>query len=246
MTDGGTLRIETAKVEVSDSSTIQAPESKDGPWVVLRVKDTGGGIDPSVQGQIFEPFVTTKEASQGTGLGLSTVYGVVNQCKGHIRVDSKQGRGTIFEIFLPAIDQPVAETVQRAAASELPGGNETILLVEDEAAVRSLLRRFLDSQGYRVIEASAGEAAIDKAEGYNGGFDLLLTDLVMPGMGGFELARRLEAQRPDLKVIFMSGYSEEAVRGSDTEPVMDSTNFLQKPFSTDLLARRLRAVLDSD
>jgi PAS domain S-box-containing protein len=244
MATGGTLTLETTKVLVDESSAAQSLALDEGPYVLLRVRDTGDGIDPLIRGKLFEPFVTTKESSRGTGLGLSTVYGVVKQCKGQIRVESQPGRGASFEIYLPAVDQPAVATAEDVEVSDVPTGKERILLVEDEAAVRSLLRRFLDSQGYRVVEASNGDAALDLAETNNGGFDLLLTDLVMPGMGGFELAKRLEQHLPGLHVIFMSGYSEEAVRDPEAESTMTAENFLQKPFSTDLLARRLRDVLD--
>ena len=244
MMDGGTLTVRTGALMVDGRVNSPAVGLTEGPYVVLRVQDTGVGIDPAIRGQIFEPFVTTKEPSRGTGLGLSTVYGVVKQCGGQIRVESTPGKGSTFEIYLPAVEQPELQATDGVVEPEMPGGSERILLVEDEAAVRSLLRRFLDSQGYRVVEAQDGDAAIGVAESSNG-FDLLLTDLVMPGMGGFELARRLGEQWPDLQVVFMSGYSEDAVRNTDAEPVMDETNFLQKPFSTDALARRLRDILDT-
>ncbi len=244
MAGGGTLTVETEKALVDDNSTVQSLVLDEGLYVVLRVRDTGSGIDPSIRGQIFEPFVTTKQPSQGTGLGLSTVYGVVKQCRGQIRVESQPARGASFEIFLPAVEQPSPAAAEDIEEPDVASGRERILLVEDEAAVRSLLRRFLDSQGYRVVEASNGETALDVAGTNNGGFDLLLTDLVMPGMGGFELARRLEEQLPGLQVIFMSGYSEDAVCNPEGQPSMNAANFLQKPFSTDVLARRLRDVLE--
>jgi len=246
MVEGGTLTIKTEAITVGESSSLHSLGLKHGPYVLLRIEDTGVGIDPAIRGQIFEPFVTTKDPSQGTGLGLSTVYGVVQQSEGHIRVESQPGRGACFEVFLPAVGESVEAAGAAPEATSPPGGNETILLVEDEGAVRSLLRRFLDSQGYVVVEASNAESALSEAENQNGSIDLLLTDLVMPGMGGFELARQLGSRLPDLKVVYMSGYSEEAVAVPESEPVMDSTNFLQKPFSTDLLARQLRVVLDSE
>ena len=244
MPRGGNLTIETDNVTVSAGSGLENLGLQPGPHVLLRVEDTGAGIDSRVLGQIFEPFVTTKRPGEGTGLGLSTVYGIVQQGNGQIRVDSEQGRGACFEIFLPAVEDAVVEEEEPGEDLRSPRGSETILLVEDEAAVRSLLRRFLDSQGYRVLEAPDGQTALDEAETRNGKIDLLLTDLVMPGIGGFELARRMETRWPDLKILFMSGYSEDAVGMMDSEPLMDSTNFLQKPFSTDLLARRVRAILD--
>ena len=246
MNGGGTLTIETESVLVDALSPAPRPGLDFGTYVLLRVTDTGSGIDPSIRSRIFEPFVTTKESTSGMGLGLSTVYGVVAQCGGQIRVDSELARGTRFEIYLPAAEQTAAEDESDPPAQEPTRDRERILLVEDEAAVRNLLRRFLDSQGYRVTEARSGEAAVEVAAAGNGGFDLLLTDLVMPGMSGFELAQRLEKQWPDLRVIFMSGYSEEALRDPESEPSVDPERFLQKPFSTEHLARRLRAVFDSD
>jgi len=244
MPRGGTLTFETENVTVTRGSSLSSLGLQVGPHVVLRVEDTGVGIDPAIRGQIFEPFVTTKAPAEGTGLGLSTVYGIVQQSNGQIRVDSEPGRGACFEIFLPAVKEAVVETPDSEPETESPRGTETILLVEDEAAVRSLLRRFLDSQGYRVVEAADGEMALAEAESREGEVDLLLTDLVMPGMGGFELARRMEKRWPALKILYMSGYSEDAVGMIDNEPLMSSTNFLQKPFSTDLLARRIRSVFD--
>ena len=245
MPRGGTLTLETDNVGITRGSSLYAMGLEAGPHVVLRVEDTGVGIDSRILGQIFEPFVTTKGPGKGTGLGLSTVYGIVRQSNGQIRVDSEPGRGACFEIFLPAVEEPAVAKGDPAEEKESPRGSETILLVEDEAAVRSLLRRFLDAQGYRVVETSDGETALQEAENRDGEIDLLLTDLVMPTMGGFELARRMESRWPDLKILFMSGYSEDAVGMMDNEPMMNATNFLQKPFSTDLLARRVRAILDA-
>ncbi len=245
MPRGGRLTIETDNVNVAEGSSLHAMGLQWGPHILLRVEDTGVGIDAGMLGKIFEPFVTTKGPGEGTGLGLSTVYGIVQNSHGQIRVDSEPGRGACFEIFLPTVEDAVVEEIEAEEDAESPRGTETILLVEDEAAVRSLLRRFLDGQGYRVVEASDGEMALEQAENRDGEIDLLLTDLVMPGMGGFELARQMESRWPDLKILFMSGYSEDAVGMMDSEPLMDSANFLQKPFSTDLLARRVRAILEA-
>jgi CheY-like chemotaxis protein len=245
MPRGGTLTIETGNVMATPGSPLCAIGLDPGPHVLLRVQDTGVGIDPSIRGQIFEPFVTTKDPAEGTGLGLATVYGMVQQSGGQIRVDSEPGRGSVFEILLPAFAEPAAELPQPESEAEAPRGSETILLVEDEAAVRNLLRRFLDAQGYLVLEAIDGESALEEADSREGEIDLLLTDLVMPGMGGFELARRMESRWPGLRTLYMSGYSEHAVDVMDAGPIMDSARFLQKPFSTDLLARRVRAVLDA-
>jgi len=247
MPEGGTLTIETESLSIEEASANQFVGLESGSYVILRAGDTGVGIESSIRGRIFEPFFTTKESTRSAGLGLSTVYGVVTQCQGQIRVESEPGQGARFEIYLPSEELSVSsESEQGEPPQETLRGKERILLVEDEAAVRNLLRRFLDSQGYHVTEAQNGEDAASLVQTSNGGFDLLLTDLVMPGMGGFELARRLEHEWPNLRVIFMSGYSEEAVCDPEARPLMNPANFLHKPFSTDLLARQLRAVLDSD
>ncbi|MEJ2084968.1 MAG: response regulator [Acidobacteriota bacterium] len=247
MPQGGTLTIETESLSIKEAAASQFVGLGAGGHVILRVGDTGVGIEPSIRSRIFEPFFTTKESTQKPGLGLSTVYGVVTQCKGQIRVESEPGRGSRFEIYLPSEEVGATKRSEQDLPTEgAPRFKERILLVEDETAVRNLLRRFLDSQGYHVTEAQNGEDAANLVHTSNGGFDLLLTDLVMPGMGGFELARRLERQWPNLRVIFMSGYSEEAVCDPEAKPLMNPANFLHKPFSTDLLARQLRAVLDPD
>ncbi|MGB5575414.1 MAG: response regulator, partial [Thermoanaerobaculia bacterium] len=214
------------------------------PYVLLRCEDSGTGIDPSIQGQIFEPFFSTKDPSEGTGLGLSTVYGIVQQSGGYIRVESELGRGACFEVYLPAVSEPVEPSTKEIVEPTSPSGTETVLLVEDEDAVRGLLRRFMDAKGYRVLEASDGEEALKVVDEESGQIDLLFTDLVMPGMGGFELAHRLEAKLPEVKILFMSGYSEGADAFFKSGLVSDARSFLQKPFSTDLLAQRLREVLD--
>ncbi len=208
-------------------------------------KIPGAGIDPGIRGQIFEPFFSTKDPAEGTGLGLATVYGIVQQSNGHIRVDSEPGRGACFEVYLPAVSEPVEPVQEEVVEPTSPSGSETVLLVEDEAAVRGLLRRFMDGKGYRVLEAADGEEALKVVESEAGQIDLLLTDLVMPRMGGFELAHRLEAKLPEVRILFMSGYSEGAEAFFNSGLVSDAKNFLQKPFSTDLLAQRLREVLDS-
>ncbi len=245
MPEGGSVTFKTTNVELDSAFVQEHLGAKAGPFVLLEVTDTGVGMDAATRSRVFEPFFTTKPKGEGTGLGLSTVYGIVQQSNGQIRVDSEPGRGATFEIFLPAAKGIVAKPVEPEVDVDSPRGTETILLVEDEVAVRSLLRRFLDSQGYCVLEASDGETALEQAETSSGEIDLLLTDLVMPGMGGFELARRMESRWPDLRILYMSGYSDHAVGLMGTAPVLDATSFLQKPFSTDLLARRLRAVLDA-
>jgi PAS domain S-box-containing protein len=245
MPRGGRLVIDTTNVSVTPGSALALYGLAPGPYVFLRFEDTGTGIDPGIRGQIFEPFFSTKDPAEGTGLGLATVYGIVQQSNGHVRVESEPGRGACFEVYFPAVSDPVESTRKQVAVPSSPSGSETVLLVEDEAAVRGLLRRFMDGKGYRVLEAADGEEALSVVENEAGRIDLLLTDLVMPGMGGFELAHRLEAKLPDVKILFMSGYSEGAEAFFNSGLVSDAKNFLQKPFSTDLLAQRLREVLDS-
>ncbi|HXV85935.1 MAG TPA: response regulator, partial [Gemmatimonadales bacterium] len=191
---------------------------------------------------IFEPFFTTKEPGKGTGLGLSTVYGIVKQSGGSLWVDSEPGLGTTFKVFLP----PAAEVDEREGEAEvtpLPRGTETVLLVEDEAGLRNLARRALESAGYRVITAGDGVEALESVRAENGILHLLLTDVIMPRMSGRDLAAALSAERPDLRVLFMSGYTDDVIA---RHGVLEAgTNLLQKPFTTDRLVRRVREVLDT-
>jgi CheY-like chemotaxis protein len=215
-------------------------------WLQLAVSDTGTGMSPEVQAHIFEPFFTTKEVGQGTGLGLATVYGIVTQTGGRIEVSSVRGEGSTFRVFLPcAAEEPGREEAAPAptpAPSE-PRGEETVLLVEDESAVRGLIAEVLRRRGYRVIEAAEGDEAIDTAHRYAGVIHLLLTDLAMPGMTGRELARFLTHERPGLRVLFISGYSDQRVEPRGSQSVPEA--FLQKPFTPVVLARLVRQVLDA-
>jgi CheY-like chemotaxis protein len=208
--------------------------------VELAVVDTGVGMSEAVRTRVFEPFFTTKGPGCGTGLGLATVYGIVSQAGGGIRVESQLDTGTTFRILLPAI---VATATPPAHASrDSASGHETILVVEDEEAVRTMIRRALERQGYVVLAASGAAAAIETAERYSGPIDLLLTDVVMPDRGGRELADAIRARRPGLRVVYMSGYTDDAVVRHGIETSTDA--FLQKPFSPSLLSRKLRSVLD--
>jgi two-component system cell cycle sensor histidine kinase/response regulator CckA len=247
MPDGGQLVIATSAKKVEARRVKENPERTPGLRVSLTVSDTGTGIPPDVLARIYEPFFTTKPAGKGTGLGLSTVYGIVKQHNGWIEVATILGRGTSFEIFLPALEELSSESAQPAApvAAQRPRGTETILVVEDEDAVRQLAVNLLSRCGYTVLQAASGVAALEVWKANRDRVHLLLTDLVMPhGINGRELATRLRADKPELKVIFCSGYSADIVqvKGELTEGV----NFLQKPYHPDRLAQVVRQRLDSD
>jgi PAS domain S-box-containing protein len=241
---GGRLYVTTTNYHLETDSPERANGVRPGDYVALSVRDTGTGMDVPTQARIFEPFFTTKESGKGTGLGLSTVYGIVEQSGGHIAVESAPGQGATFTIYLPRYIGPsdVAASL-RADRRTLPGGNETLLLVEDEAAVRSSARRLLERHGYSVLEARHGADALRIAEEHAPHIDLVLTDLVMPEMGGRELVERLRARHPRLKVLYMSGYSDKAISADGILP--PGTGFVEKPFSVDQLMQRLREILDS-
>jgi two-component system, cell cycle sensor histidine kinase and response regulator CckA len=242
MPDGGKLTIETAEMELDRSYAEQHSDVAPGKYVVLAVTDTGIGMTPDVKARIFEPFFTTKGAGQGTGLGLSTVYGIVNQSGGHIVLYSEPGHGTSFKICLPRVDEAPEPAPPPADGAPAASGSETILLVEDEEIVRRLARNVLSEKGYRVLEAVDGKSAVDICNAHLGPIDLLLTDLVMPGMSGRDLALYIHATRPSTKVLFMSGYSEGAVIHQGM--LEEHTPFLSKPFSPDALVRHVRETLD--
>ncbi|HEY7480571.1 MAG TPA: PAS domain S-box protein [Gemmatimonadales bacterium] len=213
-----------------------------GDYVILSVSDTGSGMPAHVQARIFEPFFTTKETGAGTGLGLSTVYGIVQQSGGHVTVQSAPGRGATFTIYLPRHSEPGRPPAGSPDRRSLPTGTETILLVEDESTVRSSTHRLLERYGYTVVEARHGLEALRVVEESGRRLDLVVTDLVMPEMGGMELVERLRTRNPGLKVLFMSGYSERAFAGEGRLP--PDTGFLEKPFTVEQLMRRLRKILD--
>jgi CheY-like chemotaxis protein len=225
-----------------DESGVRAhPGSTTGSYVCIAVNDTGMGMDRETQSRIFEPFFTTKGAGKGTGLGLSTVYGIVKQSGGHISVESEPERGTTFRVYLPRVFEP-EETPPAAATGRRPTGVETVLLVEDEQGLRVLARRILESHGYAVIEASGGEEALRISRRHQSPIDLLLTDAVMPGMGGSDLAREIAAERPATRVLYMSGYTDDAVvRQGHLD---EGSAFIQKPFASDALVQKVREVLD--
>ena len=240
MPEGGHITIETKNVELDDLYAREHTYTTRGPYVLLAIGDTGMGMDPETQSHIFEPFFTTKGPGKGTGLGLSTVYGIVKQSGGSIEVYSEPGKGTVFRIYLPRVDQPVPKPIPPPVAASAKG-SETILLVEDEDGLRALARRVLEASGYTVLAARDAENAAEIAGAHADRIELLLTDTVMPGASGPDLARRLAPLRPDMKVLFVSGYTDDAVvRARLLDP---SAAFLQKPFSPDALARKVREVL---
>ncbi len=211
-----------------------------GEYVKLSVTDTGAGISKEQQEQIFEPFFTTKEVGKGTGLGLAMVYGIVKQSGGYVWVDSELGQGASFTIYLPRVKGAIASDAS-AKAEALPRGTETLLVAEDEEALREAMCGYLRSLGYTVLAASSGQQALSVASQHEGHIDLLITDVVMPKMSGRELSQMLGSLRPDLKTIYMSGYTDDAVLRHGIQD-MDAT-FLQKPFSLGTLARKVRDTL---
>jgi CheY-like chemotaxis protein len=244
MPHGGKLTIETANVELDETDTRQHAGVEPGGYVMLAVSDTGVGMDAATQARIFEPFFTTKAQGQGTGLGLAIVYGIVKQSGGDIWVYSEPGRRTSFKIYLPRMDE-VAPTVEsQSLISDLSIGTETVLLVEDEEAVRALACQVLEMSGYTVLEASHGGEALLLSEQWQDAIDLLVTDVIMPGgLNGRELAERLKALRPELKVLYVSGYTDETiVHHGVLEPGLF---YLQKPFTPNTLASKVREVLDT-
>jgi len=241
MPGGGRITIETRNLRIENSRRGQPGDMAPGDYVQVCVRDTGHGMDREVQSHVFEPFFTTKKSGEGTGLGLSMAYGIVNQSGGHIRLKSKVGEGTTFKIYLPRVDA-AAPAVEEAAATSQPRGSETILLAEDEGSVRELIGNYLQSLGYRVLTAANGLAGIAVARSYPDTIQLLLSDFVMPKLGGRELAAELRRTMPALKVIFLSGYAGHAVSAHDLD--LPDARFLPKPLSLELLAKTIREVLD--
>lgn len=240
MPNGGKILIQTAEAD-PDSARREHSLIQQGSYILLSVTDTGLGMDKETQSRIFEPFFTTKEKGKGTGLGLSTVYGIVKQSGGYIFAHSEVRCGTTFRIYLPRVADPPEHAGHAKHAQAPKGGSETVLLVEDEESVRELVRETLRSKGYTVMEANDGLAGMKAAETYEGTIDILITDVVMPGMSGRELAQRVSAARPQIKVLYLSGYTEDAIiHEGALEP---GTAFLQKPFTLHVLARKVREVL---
>jgi CheY-like chemotaxis protein len=246
---GGTVTISTRNADVTPEMAATTNDRVPaGRWVMLEVMDTGAGMDRETQERIFEPFFTTKGLAGGSGLGLATVQGIIRQSGGHVEVRSAPGSGTTFSIYLPREGATGSTSPgsagQAGADGRGSGGGEVVLVTEDESAVRAMIVRGLVQAGYRVIEAGNGAEALELAEAHHGRIDVLLTDIVMPRMGGRELVARLAPMRPDMKVLFMSGYSEDAV--AQPELFDPKHGFIEKPFTPPLLARTIREVLDGE
>ena len=241
---GGRLTLKTANVEIGGEGGRQPAGLRPGAYVSLAVIDTGIGMDTEILNHMFEPFFTTKETGKGTGLGLSTVYGIVKQSGGEISVESEPGKGSVFTIYFPRADEcaPLLPSPEPASA-RLYGERETILLVEDEYGVRKLVRKMLIQQGYRVLEAGDGNESLKLCDQHQGPIDMLLTDVVMPKMSGRELAERISDRYPGIKVLYMTGYTEDAIVHHGV--LQQGIAVLKKPFLAEALARKVREVLDS-
>ncbi len=242
MASGGKLTIETGNADLDEAYTCSHVGVEPGRYVMLSVSDTGVGITPEVMERLFEPFFSTKEKDKGTGLGLSTVYGIVKQSDGDIWVYSEPGKGATFKIYLPRVDEPLEERREKVLGDELLRGSETILLVEDEENVRKLALRVLERQGYKVLSARDGNDALLICEQHKGRIHLILTDVVMPGMSGHELAKRLKSLHPEIKVLYMSGYTDDTIVLHGV--LVEGVNYIQKPFTVDALTKKIREVLE--
>jgi CheY-like chemotaxis protein len=242
MPQGGKLTIETSNVNLEEKHESKYSLVPPGNYVLLAVTDTGRGMDEETQSRIFEPFYTTKELGKGTGLGLATVYGIVKQSGGFIWVYSERGRGTTFKVYIPRVDSPLTPRRPSKRLMDVRNGTETILLVEDAEPLRILAKEFLKDSGYKVLEAGNGSGAIQIARNSPGPIHLLLTDVVMPGMGGEQLAEQLLRIRPEMKVLYMSGYPNDGIVRSGV--LTTGVALLEKPFTREILSRRVRQVLD--
>jgi PAS domain S-box-containing protein len=243
MPKGGRLTIETSNVEWTEKDCRLFPDRKPGRYVMIGVSDTGSGISPEIKSRMFDPFFTTMEAGKRTGLGLAVVHGIVKQSEGYIDVDSGPGAGTAMKLYFPAVGERLSPVPDKDRPPE-KRGSETVLLVEDEEGVRGLLRSGLEKQGYTVIDASNGQKAIETVEDFDGPLHLVITDVVMPVMGGRQLVDRLLVRYPDLKVLYITGYTDDAMLRHGIKH--DNHAFLQKPFSPSDLTQKVRLVLDAD
>ncbi len=250
MPHGGELIVETANVVLDEAYTALHVDAEPGEHVLLSINDTGKGMDEQIQSHLFEPFFTTKKQGEGTGLGLATVFGIVKHSGGHIQVASEVGQGTVFNIYLPRCEPVEPGEVRRVLQRDLRAleleraGTGTVLVVEDEGAVRDQAVLVLSSYGYTVLDAAHGQAAIEISRSHSGPIDLLLTDVIMPGLNGRELADKLQPERPEMRVLYMSGYTGDAIE-SHGVPAQGMA-FLSKPFTLEELLRKVRNVLDQD
>jgi PAS domain S-box-containing protein len=243
MRHGGTLTIETRPAELDEAFARFHPGARPGSYVLVAAADTGQGMDRETQARMFEPFFTTKGPGEGTGLGLATVYGIVKQHEGYIDVESAPGAGTVLRVYLPRVDAPASVPLPEPAAAAPAAGSETILLVEDEPEVRELAAEILRDAGYQLLTASGGATALEISAEYRGAIHLLLTDVVMPAMGGRELADRIAARRPDTAILFMSGYTDEALGHRGV--LSPGVRLLAKPFTPNELRQAVRTSLDA-
>jgi two-component system, cell cycle sensor histidine kinase and response regulator CckA len=242
MPKGGKITFKTANVNIDETYAQQHLSIKPGRYVSLSVVDTGTGMDAETQARVFEPFFTTKPMGKGTGLGLSTVFGIVKQSGGSIAVYSEPGHGTTFKIHLPSREEAV-ERLQETKPLPLLGGNEVIFVVEDTELLRELTRLLLEGIGYQVLDSGVPDEALRMAKNYVGALPLLITDVVMPGMGGIELAKEFAKIRPETKILYTSGYADDAIARNGG--LVSDASFLEKPFTRDALLRKVRAILDS-
>ena len=241
MPRGGDLRIATANVVLTEVEAARNPGMRPGPHVVLEVSDTGTGMTPEVLARIFEPFFTTKEKGEGTGLGLSTVYGIVKQAGGYIQVESSPGAGSTFKCFFPQVDEPL-DTLNHSLESECPTGTETILVVEDDESVRNLTCEVLNSCGYKVLSAVCAEEAREKSQSHPGPIHILITDVILPGAGGQQIAKQLAGARPEMEVLYISGYPDGSITHQGA--LEAGVDYLQKPFTPTVLGCKVRSILD--
>jgi nitrogen-specific signal transduction histidine kinase/ActR/RegA family two-component response regulator len=242
MPKGGVLTIETNHVPLDEHYTNRHISVKPGAYIMLAVSDNGGGMDSATQARLFEPFFTTKSAGRGTGLGLSTVFGIVKQSGGSVDVYSEVGRGTTVKVYLPRVDQPVVVEPEKKARPAVRGA-ETILVVEDDEMVRTLVRETLEREGYKLLEAPGPLEARSVADTFRGPIQLMITDVVMPKVSGRELATQMNKARPDMKILYMSGYTDNAVLASGI--LQKEVAFLQKPFTPAALSEKVREVLEN-
>lgn len=246
MPKGGKLTIEVANAELDENHFRKhgIEEKQPGFYVMLAARDTGIGMDKETQEHIFDPFFTTKEIGKGTGLGLSTIYGIVKQNNGFIWVYSEPGQGSTFKIYLPKAKGDAEPLDKKRTPVKALGGSETILIAEDNNGLRKLMRTVLKQKGYKVLESESGEDALRVVEGHDGPIDLLVTDVVMPNMGGKDLADRLQSIYPQMKVIYMSGYTDNTIAHHGV--LERGLNFIEKPFTLEVLAHKVREVLNTE